>query len=368
MRNYTAKRGDKITIEIERQSEISASKPKIAKGLIKTRRPNDYLPRRKQKTGIRFFDLGKIAATNESIYKSFVPPFVLNVNSIEATFTPEDYADVVAQIETAIFEYELSDFFQVKKASTQSQCLTIYYPGRPDGELIADSAKFSADGVLKISDAEAQSLKLQTDGLIFPAIFGDYDFADPNPDIKITRIKDVTAPPVIFSPSAKMDIFFFPGLVLHSMDARYTRGIHDFTDDNGRHLDVIRGLDVLNYIFSTFPREMHEEFLSFSNDETLNSYQFNYKIAQLIKSFPDARSKRAITDFSETPPYSYYSVYSDPPFSDNPFPSIFTPNAPSTPAPFYDYESLSGNFGFADPNRLVFIIKNKNELFYFWKI
>jgi hypothetical protein len=60
VKKYTVKPGQKVTIEINRRDKVSSSKFQVpgSKGLLTTRREEDYQARRDQPGGIMFFDLG----------------------------------------------------------------------------------------------------------------------------------------------------------------------------------------------------------------------------------------------------------------------------------------------------------------------
>lgn len=201
----------RLDISLERVNEDAARKQKNKpkKGPLNIRRESETLYRRRQKAGIRFFDLGQILSG--AVYERLDYYFTDNPH----TGGPDLFIDppggtFFADLNTLILTVPRADFAanykQIENGTSESQIAQVSFTDDVLGPVTTDlltSPKF-IDNKLKLSSAEAASLTFGMDNAGFSTVY-DIITLLPNP-----LDTDVSAGFVL---SKNADIYLAPQMI-----------------------------------------------------------------------------------------------------------------------------------------------------------
>lgn len=364
-KNIIVPAGTRIIIElnsVSRNPLSFAPRPSsLGKGIIKTRRPNDYLPRRKKRTNgfIQFYDLGQFVSEEswQDLDFKVMPDMNLEFNnpSFGRDLELSDYQSLDDLItETPLADFE-THFRKIEKTPGVDFQFGVFGSdfSYSFGDIV--DTKWTTAG-LELSDAELADSQLSFD-CGYP-IFQSFILTGDSKN-KITSVYDAGSDAVAFTPGETDKYFLVPALLA-------TYGAAETTD-------LTTGFDVnyyLNYFYRLFPRAGFAAgqfgsgsavYTRFPVTNTLFYYNDAYTQSLIHRAFPGARAKKfTFTGFG-------VGDYSDYDAADFPPADVF----PTPPAMPDTSEAIRLNANFiqqdAPEGSLLAIIKQGENWFYVWK-
>jgi hypothetical protein len=213
-KKYKISSGERITIEINRQISAvnqpvlqSRKKAALGRGIIRSRRNNDYLSRRRRGGFINFYDLGqkKISGVWQNVDFSIIPPWILaNIPFVRA-LDSDDYA----LRDSAILDLPMGDGRRIEQIHAEK--FVIVASGLVEGvyfeeHLNSENPNWTASG-LKLTTAQLAATDFSI-SFSFSGFFQNFVLTGEAKN-KITRLPDASADAVDFAPGANM-IFYLP--------------------------------------------------------------------------------------------------------------------------------------------------------------
>ena len=349
-----------IIISLKDQA-VGSKEQSNQKGIIPVRRPLRRLARRNSKTGIRFFDLG--VKGGSSIVRQYIPLW----DEADLEIVKAGLTDLYREIELQIFDVNLNDFettFElIEKGGIQGEVIAFSTDNIPLAETLNETAIFNSS-VLRVASDEIDSLIISPSaGFSHASLFYPFNLAFNDLSLfTITKEPDPESTPSTFSASSHMDIYIAPGVVYNFSTANYF--IYPPDDDSEVWYDS------LNQFYQTLDRgavqSFFNSFIKYEDYEGLNYtyYQF-YAYAQFLKTLPNSRLQKQIFI---APSYHYYfepgsSFLTEPCFNHDQF---------LTSVGDVEYWLASGSSVITDASlydvkKLIYIIKQNSEWFYFWR-
>lgn len=363
-------------VDITLPGTTVTTQEEILKAPIKYEKPKNRARRIFPAQGIRFFDVAIKNGSQLYLADFGTPIFAGGPGDLEIdppNITVGAFQVLLDAIDDWAFEIPLENFttsfdkLSAEKAFTKS--VFVRYTDDEDGlvqtsigNYLPDLEKFEEDS-LKLSQAEVSTLEIKT---IFGAYANYTKLSAPLANIKITAENDPDADPVYFQPTPVMDIFFFPSIQRAFGETKYDNGLHTYFDGVDTHSDLVVYHDFLNAGYQVMDRAWFQAWL---DTLSLGTYEQSYAFWESWKTYPGVQMIRGIKDFYEVPPYSYYSTYTYIDKSNFPFPDIYTESGIDESGPYQNNDGFGNQtLAFNLATKLIFMIKQGGNWFYFWRI
>jgi hypothetical protein len=406
-KKFTVKPGGRVIIEINRSPE----QKKIftghlsPKGLIRMRREDDYLPRRKKKqsVGWRFFDLGQEPFEDYFVDVMFfgdagiTPDYAANVVEVNEDVPAPDLEaknDYYTDLPTANLA---TDFFQLKEVSADVFSISIQTPSIGQTVLTSGNSRWQ-DGKIIIEESESLDWLIIRGQPLFSNIFLYLTDALRSFGCKVTAVPDFAADELTdFQLSRSADFYLTPSFGNPSFEVKGRR-----PNDRPEHFyyqDEFGARTPIETPYS-FTQTLHTNFLTFPRNELVHRlalwrtgsfavidtapfdasfYSLFYEIRNYLESLPGRRNMRFLngfitvdTDMGQiTSPKNVLEDASvSAPAWAFPVPDYF-PAPPASPVVTnvddraVEYDAVW--FSFAQSGELRCIIKQNNQFYYVWE-
>lgn len=218
-KKYLIKKGKKVTIEIDRAGQKNQKHaPKIPKGLISSRRENDYQARRLSFGNINFYDCGQIKSGEVwlDIGWQKIPnwTFISSNTYLEVDeLTLSDWQDLIDYLMLVSFEDFPATYRKLEYADAFRYGIQIYN-GTDFFSLAASNPKWTTSG-LKVPLSSANF------NLLAGSAFNTFgDISPTNISYKITSEFDYAAQAVSLSFNKPTDFFLVPMIICESATSR----------------------------------------------------------------------------------------------------------------------------------------------------
>lgn len=366
--------GAKVKIEISKKrsggSRSTKAVPLTKKGIIRSRRTPDYLPRRLNKGGLRFFDLGRLANGDEIQF--VIQSVFLQTDMGESVPIPiPDLSDFTERDE---FLFNLTEdnnfetvFFEITKPDSNLYNLTIVTDlefteyevlrsdsalWKPNGIGITKPEILSLIGVANNDGTPTSGYRIELfDGIIFGLIEDVYY-------IKTTSVYDFDADGIEnFNLNASDKVFLMPTLA--SVTAESTFVLGGLLRQRYLNYDLRFGLR--NYYIPDQNPAVNPAYSDANQFDPIEEYEIAYAAIQIHAALTDARCYERHYEDEESEATVWetvadpFDITSDPPFTYN-YPDS---NPYSVKCEYLNYGAVTGT--------LLAIVKRGNNLFYIWQ-
>ncbi|MCD9186706.1 MAG: hypothetical protein LUM44_09745 [Pyrinomonadaceae bacterium] len=206
---------NKRAVSVKKKQHVSAS------GIITPRRENEYLPRRLQKSGIQFYDLGQILVGEvwQDLDFRIVPPVVIS-SDVFSNFEI-DLGEVFFQLREKLFEVPISEwktkYRKLDYESAERYGLDVIFD--EDNSVIYPIARTGTrkqmiDGETDITETKwtPKGLEITTAPVNFGVWSAQAFWSFRHFNTKVTTTLNPLAPTVSFTTSKNCNIFMVPRL------------------------------------------------------------------------------------------------------------------------------------------------------------
>lgn len=350
------RRGERLTIEVNRRRRPEAAQATESRGLIRARRADDYSPRRIKAGGfIEIYDLGYIlSGASYETHSWYRHQAQSTLSNGQVTFENDFILDYHKEKDAAVLA-TIDDAFKISPEANEALYSLGFYI--EDEFFPLEDLGFNASGV-ELSPAQLSANYL---ALYSPSndLFYSVNFNGDTPNL-VTAEFDPESEPVSFNLSAGDKIYLSPAV--HA-----SRGLSQTSGNMPPHEDFDK---YLNFTWHIFPREIYldEEnpFYGFSTHAAwtifgAGNWELTSQAIQVHKAFSFARAFKVE---GSVPPFVTTSI----PVAD--FPDALFPLYPSTPTATTDFTPLevqmTHNVESETDGILVAVIKRGGQTFYIW--
>ncbi|HEX8288850.1 MAG TPA: hypothetical protein VF556_12690 [Pyrinomonadaceae bacterium] len=322
-KKFIVKPGGRVIIEINRSPEQKKNFTGhlSPKGLIKMRREDDYLPRRKKKqtVGWRFFDLGQEPFEDYFVDRMFfgnagiTPDYsgdVVNVNDDVPASDIEAKNDFYTSINPELLS---TDFFQLVENSADVFRVSIQTPSIGQTILTSDNSRWQ-NGKIIIAENESLDWLIIRGNPLFSSVFLYLTDALRPFGCKVTATPDFTAPELTdFELTRTADFYFTPGFTMPNVEIK---GRHPndrpehfyYADESGNPLAPVETpynyTQTLYANYLTFPRNDLVHLMTtwanagYAITDTApfdsSQYALFYELQNYLEALPGTRNMRLL--------------------------------------------------------------------------
>ena len=374
------------------------------KGVIRTRRRDEFLPRRrkKQTVGWRFFDLGQVPFEDYFSDVMFfgdagiTPDYAANVVEVNEDVPAPDLEAKNDYYTDLPPEQLATDFFQLKEVSADVFRISIQTPSIGQTVLTSDNSRWN-NGKIIIEESESLNWVIFRGNPLFSSIFLYMTDALRPFGCKVTATPDFAdAELTTFQLERTADIYFTPSFSSPGFEAKGRRpndrgDVFYYEDEFGAHTPIetpYNFIQTLHTNFLTFPRNELVHLMplwstvAYAAIDTApfdaSVYELFYEVQNYLEGLSGTRNMRLLQGYRTLwgPPQTttLHNILEDSSVSaptwDFPNPDYF-PAPPASPVVTNvddratEYDAVW--FSFAQSGELRCIIKQNNQFYYVWE-